>query len=65
MPKGNVFEDESTTFLKFVNICCAVSGLKYANEVPSSIGPTFVLNIRLNCRASVKSHLPLLQFSGS
>ena len=55
MPKGNVFDEESTTFLKFVNICCAVSGLRYANDEPSSIGPTLVLNIRLNGLGSVKS----------
>ena len=30
IPKGNELEVESTMFLKLVNICCAVSGLKYA-----------------------------------
>ena len=43
------------TFLKLVNICCAVSGLKYANVVPSSTGPIAVLNIKLKGRGSVRS----------
>ena len=30
IPNGNELDVESTTFLKLVNICCAVSGLKYA-----------------------------------
>ena len=32
---------------------CAVSGLKYAVEPDSSTGPTWVLNIKLNCRGEV------------
>ena len=58
MPKGKLLEVESTIFLKLVKVCCAVSGLKYAKEVPSSIGPTLVLNIKLKGLGSVRSLEP-------
>ena len=55
IPNGIGLDVESITFLKFVNICCAVSGLKYAKFSSFSIGPTLVLNIKLNCLGGVKS----------
>ena len=42
------------TFAKFVNIPCAVSGLKYAIDEASLIAPTDVWNIRLKSRGRVK-----------
>jgi len=42
IPNGRDLEVESSIFLKFVKICCAVSGLKYAKLLPSSIGPILV-----------------------
>ena len=39
-----------------MKIPCAVSGRRNAFEPASSTGPTVVWNIRLNCRASVRSH---------
>ena len=58
IPKGKVRDVESTIFLKLVKICCAVSGLRYAKEEPSSTGPTVVLNIKLKALGSVRSFEP-------
>ena len=58
IPKGIDFDVESKTFLKLIKICWAVSGLKYAKDWPSSMGPTFVLNIRLKGLGSVRSSDP-------
>ena len=42
----------SATCLKSAKITCAVSGLRYATDESVSMGPTCVLNMRLNLRAS-------------
>ena len=42
------------TFAKLTKMPCAVSGRRYATDASSSTGPTWVLNIRLKLRASVK-----------
>ena len=43
-----------TTLRKLVKMPWAVSGRRYAVEPEPSTGPSCVLNIRLNCRGSVK-----------
>ena len=52
MPNGTRTRLEEITFLKSTNIPCAVSGRRYTSDARSSRGPTWVLNIRLNIRAS-------------
>src|SRR3954467_1757319 len=54
MPNGGFLRDVSSTFLKFTNMPCAVSGRRYTSAPAPSTGPAVVLNIRLNCLASVK-----------
>ena len=55
-PNGSFMRIDCCTFRKFVKMPCAVSGRRYAIAAESSTGPTCVLNIILNCRASVRSH---------
>src|SRR5438045_6733398 len=57
MPKGGFFRVEFRTFRKLTNMPWAVSGRRYAVDASSSTGPTNVLNIRLNARASVNESL--------
>ena len=54
MPNGGFLRDVSSTFLKLRNMPCAVSGRRYTSWPAPSTGPAWVLNMRLNCRASVK-----------
>ena len=56
MPNGGLRRASCMTFLKLMKMPCAVSGRRYAGELPSSIAPTCVSNMRLNWRASVRSH---------
>ncbi len=56
MPNGGLRRASWATFLKLTKIPCAVSGRRYASEPVSSSGPTRVLNMRLKCRGSVRSH---------
>src|SRR5688572_19719710 len=59
MPNGGFLRDVSSTFLKLTNMPCAVSGRRYTSAPEPSTGPAYVLNIRLNWRASVNvSFLP-------
>ena len=58
IPIGNFLLVVLWTFLKFTNIPCAVSGLKYTSDFASSVTPINVLNIKLNLRISVKSSFP-------
>src|SRR3954471_15417628 len=60
IPNGTFCRDTSNTFLNCAKIACAVSGLKYATFSSLSTGPTYVLNIKLNARGSVRR----LPFSG-
>src|SRR5699024_5089527 len=60
IPIGNFLLVVRITFLKFTNIPCAVSGLKYISAFESSVTPWKVLNIRLNLRISVKFSFPQL-----
>src|SRR5438067_2637685 len=53
MPNGGFLRDVSSTFLKLTNMPCAVSGRRYTSAPEPSTGPAYVLNMRLNCRASV------------
>src|SRR4051812_49579592 len=55
MPNGGRLRLALATFVKFTNMPCAVSGRRYATEPESSTGPAWVLNMRLNWRASVSS----------
>src|SRR4051812_43187306 len=54
MPNGGFLRIVLSTFMKFVNMPCAVSGRRYTSAAESSTGPACVLNMRLNWRASVK-----------
>ena len=54
MPNGGFLRDVSSTFLKLRNMPCAVSGRRYTSCPAPSTGPAWVLNMRLNWRASVK-----------
>src|SRR5579884_2030982 len=66
MPNGGRLRVVWTTLRKFTNMPWAVSGRRYATDDSSSTGPTKVLNIMLNARASVRSvdpqlgHTPLI-----
>ncbi len=53
MPNGGFLRVVWSTFLKFRNMPCAVSGRRYTSWPSPSITPAWVLNIRLNARASV------------
>ncbi len=53
IPKGIFSRFAPWTVLKSTNMPCAVSGLRYTTAASSSTGPIWVLNIRLNCLASV------------
>ena len=53
MPNGGFLRVVCSTLAKLTNIPCAVSGRRYATAPASSTGPAWVLNIRLNWRASV------------
>jgi len=55
IPKGSFNLMDCWTFTKLTNIPWAVSGLRYTTEDSSSRGPMKVLNMRLNCLASVSS----------
>ena len=55
IPNGGRRRASWSTFLKLMKMPCAVSGRRYAFEPPSTSAPTEVSNIRLNCRASVRS----------
>src|SRR5438876_2349469 len=57
IPNGGFLRDVVCTFLKLTKMPCAVSGRRYAIDASSSTGPTNVLNIKLNWRASVKLSL--------
>src|SRR5205085_1508071 len=57
MPKGGFLRVVCTTLAKFTNMPCAVSGRRYATVVLFSTGLAYVLNMRLNWRASVKLSL--------
>src|SRR3954464_3435542 len=57
IPNGGFLRVVLRTFMKFVNMPCAVSGRRYTSAAESSTGPANVLNIRLNWRASVKESL--------
>ena len=57
MPNGGFLRVVVCTLAKFTKMPCAVSGRRYATEASSSTGPTKVLNIRLNWRASVNESL--------
>ena len=56
MPNGGLRRAICATFLKLTKMPCAVSGRRYASCPVSSTGPIRVLNMRLNCRGSVRSH---------
>ena len=56
MPNGGLRRASWSTFLKLMKMPCAVSGRRYASEPSPSSAPTCVWNMRLNCRASVRSH---------
>ena len=58
IPNGIFFLEVRCTFLKFTNIPCAVSGLRYTVFFASSVTPWNVLNMRLNSRISVKLCFP-------
>ena len=63
MPKGIFWRAVSRTFWKLTKMPWAVSGRRNTVLAVSSTGPMKVLNMRLNCRASVTSppqagHLP-------
>jgi len=60
MPNGSFRLVASSTCLKLTKIPCAVSGRRYENDSGSGTGPTWVLNIRLNGRGSVRSVDPQL-----
>src|SRR3954452_11765353 len=61
MPNGGFLRVVLRTFMKFVNIPCAVSGRRYTSAADSSTAPENVLNMKLSCRASVKeSFVPQL-----
>ena len=60
IPNGGLRRIVRTTLAKFVNIPWAVSGRRYATAPSSSMGPAWVLNMRLNARASVRSDEPQL-----
>ena len=55
IPNGGWRRASCRTFLKLMKMPCAVSGRRNAFAPASSIGPTVVWNMRLNCRASVRS----------
>src|SRR5205814_6017886 len=57
MPNGGFLRVVCSTFMKLTNMPCAVSGRRYAVLAASSTGPTNVLNIKLNARASVNESL--------
>ena len=57
IPNGGFLRVVVCTFLKLTKMPCAVSGRRYATDASSSTGPTYVLNIRLKLRASVKLSL--------
>ena len=54
MPNGGRLRVVCSTFAKFMNMPCAVSGRRYTSAPLPSTGPAWVLNIRLKARASVK-----------
>ena len=60
IPKGSFFLVDFSTFLKLINIPCAVSGLKNISFFLSSTTPQNVLNIKLKFLISVKSFAPHL-----
>ena len=58
-PKGSL-AGGALTFWKLTKMPWAVSGRRYTVFLASSVTPWKVLNIRLNCRMSVKLCLPQL-----
>src|SRR4051794_6650559 len=54
IPNGILTREVSRTFLKLAKMPWAVSGRRYALLESSTTAPTFVSNIRLNWRGSVK-----------
>ena len=58
IPIGSFLLVVLNTFLKFTNIPCAVSGLKYNSDFVSSVTPWNVLNIKLNFLIGVKLLAP-------
>ena len=58
IPNGGFLRVVRCTLAKFVNMPWAVSGRRYATWPSSSTGPAWVLNMRLNDRASVRSFEP-------
>src|SRR6185295_10110498 len=59
IPNGGFLRLVVNTFMKFTNMPCAVSGRRYTSAAESSTGPAWVLNIKLNCRASVNEFVAL------
>ena len=57
MPNGGFLRDVCSTLAKLTNMPCAVSGRRYTSAPAPSTGPAWVLNIRLNARASVNDFL--------
>src|SRR5438105_2963611 len=55
MPNGTRCRELLSTLAKLTNMPCAVSGRSHTWAAASSTGPTNVLNIRLNCLASVSA----------
>ena len=55
MPNGGLTRSDEVTFLKLTKMPWAVSGRRYASDASSRTAPTWVSNIRLNSRASVRS----------
>ncbi len=55
IPNGGLTRIDEVTFLKFTKMPCAVSGRRYARDASSRTGPTYVSNIKLNSRGSVRS----------
>src|SRR5258708_40098864 len=53
MTDGGFLRSELSTLEKLTNMPCAVWGRRYATAPASSIGPAWVLNIKLNWRGSV------------
>ena len=53
MPKGGFLREVFRTLAKLTNMPWAVSGRRYTSAADSTMGPAWVLNMRLNSRASV------------
>ncbi|CAB4694560.1 unannotated protein [freshwater metagenome] len=53
IPNGGFLRLVCNTLAKFKNMPCAVSGRKNTSAPAPSTGPAWVLNIKLNARASV------------